>query len=89
MSHQAPPENTGRVVVLALCFFGAFALLGYAEGVFERLSDEVVVALAAFAALYAVAAGLLDAGLRAWMLARVRRPRKAPAKSPVRSPAAT
>lgn len=89
MAHQAPSENTGRVVVLALGFFGAFALLGYAEGVFERLSTEVVVALAAFAALYAVAAGMLDVELRAWILARMRRTTKAPAKSPVRSPAAT
>lgn len=89
MAHQAPSGNTGRVVLLALCFFGAFALLGYAEGVFERLSTEVVVALAAFAALYALAAGLLDAELRAWIRARVRRPTKAPAKSPARSPAAT
>jgi hypothetical protein len=89
MAHQAPCGNTGRVVLLALGFFGAFALLGYAEGVFERLSTEVVAALAAFAALYTVAAGVLDAELRAWILARVRRPTKAPAKSPAPSPAAT
>jgi hypothetical protein len=89
MARQLPSENTGRVVVLALGFFGAFALLGYAAGVFARLSTEVVVALAVFAACYAVAAGLLDPGLRAWIAARLRRPRRAPAKSPARSPAAT
>lgn len=89
MTHQVPSENTGRVVALALCFFGLFALLGFAEGVFERLSTEVVVALAVFAAGYALAAGLLDPGLRAWIAARLRRPTRAPEKSPVRSPAAT
>lgn len=89
MARQVPAENTGRVIALALAFFGAFALLGYAEGVFERLSTEVVAALAVFAAAYAVAASLLDPGLRAWIAARMRRPRRAPAKSPARSRAAT
>jgi hypothetical protein len=89
MRDQIPPENTGRVVVLALGFFGAFALLGYAEGVFARLSTEVVAVLAVFAAAYAVAACVLDPRLRGWIAARVRNPTRAPAKSPVRSPAAT
>lgn len=89
MRKQLPHESTGRVVALALAFFGCFALLGYANGVFERLPAEVVAALAVFAAGYAVAAGLLDPGLRAWIAARVRRPRRSPGKSPARSPAAT
>lgn len=89
MRRQLPSESTGRVVALALAFFGSFALLGYANGVFERLSAEVVTALAVFAAGYAVAAGLLDPGLRAWIAAGVRRPRRSPGKSPARSPAAT
>lgn len=89
MEKQLPPENTGRVVALALAFFGAFALLGYAEGVFERLSREAVAALGLFAAGYAMAAWALDPRLRAWIAARVRRPTRAPAKSPARSPAAT
>lgn len=89
MRDRSPPENTARVVTLALSFFGAFALLGHAGGVFERLDAEVVVALAVFAVGYAIAAALLDPGLRAWILERVRGPTKAPAKSPARSPAAT
>lgn len=89
MENQLPPENTGRVVALALAFFGAFAFLGYASGVFERLSREVAVALGLFAVAYAMAACALDPRLRAWIAARVRRPTRAPAKSPARSPAAT
>ncbi len=89
MENKLPPENTARVVALALAFFGAFALLGYASGVFGRLSREVVVALGLFAAAYAMAACALDPRLRAWIAGRVRRPTRAPAKSPARSPAAT
>jgi hypothetical protein len=89
MRKQRPQESTGRVVALALAFFGSFALLGYANGVFEQLSPEVVTALAVFAAAYAAATCALDPSLRAWIAARVRRPRRAPAKSPARSPAAT
>jgi len=89
MRKQLPPESTGRVIVLALALFGGFALLGYANGVFGRLSTEVVTALAVFAVAYAAAACALDPRLRAWMLARVRRPRRSPAKSPARRPAAT
>ena len=89
MQTHLPPENTGRVIALALAFFGAFALLGYASGVFERLSREVIVALGLFAAAYAMAACALDPRLRAWIAARVRGPRRAPAKSPARSRAAT
>ena len=89
MGKQVPHESTGRVVALALAFFGSFALLGYASGVFERLSREVIVALGLFAAAYAMAACALDPRLRAWIAARVRGPRRAPAKSPARSPAAT
>lgn len=89
MNDQIPHEDTGRVIVLALGFFGLFALLGYAEGVFARLSPEVIAALAVFAAGYAVAACMLDAQLRRWIAARLRRPTRAPAKSPGRSPAAT
>lgn len=89
MKDRIPPENTGRVVVAALLFFGTFALLGYAEGVFARLSTEVVAALAVFAVVYAITACMLDPRLRAWIAARVRKPTTAPAKSPARSPAAT
>lgn len=89
MREQPPHESTGRVVALALAFFGAFALLGHANGVFERLSAGTVAALAVFAAAYGAAACALDPRLRAWIAARLRLPRKAPAKSPARSPAAT
>lgn len=90
MTARTHTENTSRVVALALAFFGAFALLGYAEGVFDGLSTEVVAALAVFAALYALASALLDPGLGAWIRARLPRPaRKAPATSPARTRAAT
>jgi hypothetical protein len=89
MGKQVPHESTGRVVALALAFFGSFAILGYANGVFERLSAEVITALAVFAAAYTAATCALDPRLRAWIAARVRRPRRAPARPPARSPAAT
>jgi hypothetical protein len=89
MRKRLPQESTGRVVALALAFFGAFALLGYANGVFERMSAEVVTTLAFFAAAYAALTCALDPCLRDWIAARVRRPRRGPAKSPARSPAAT
>jgi hypothetical protein len=84
-----PREDTGRVVALALAFFGGLAAIAYAEGVFARLSGEVRIALAIFAAGFAAATCILDPRVRAWLGSRVRaRPRKASARSPARSPAA-
>lgn len=89
-SPDSPRENTGRVVALALSFFGGLAALGYAEGVFAKLSSETVAALAIFAAAYAIATYALDARVRDWVGAPWRRgPTKATAKSPGASPAAT
>lgn len=86
-------ERTGRVVALALVFFGGFAALGYVEGVFERLSRETVMALGMFATLYAALTYALDAGVRAWVRAiatpKGRRLRKAAARSPAATRAAT
>jgi hypothetical protein len=87
---DTPREDTGRVVALALAIFGGLAALGHAEGVFAKLSGEVVAALAIFAAGYAIATYALDARVRAWIGALWRRPAtKAPAKSPGASPAAS
>ncbi|HYC35987.1 MAG TPA: hypothetical protein VEC19_06170 [Usitatibacter sp.] len=91
MRRFVPQENTGRVVGLAVAFFGALALLGFANGVFERLAREELVALAAFASGFATLTYALDDSVRAWVKqALPRRPlRKSRAKSPARSPAAT
>ena len=88
---RTSPEHTGRVILLALIVFGGLALAGWSAGVFSRLADETLAALAVFAALFAAATYALDASLRGWVngLARGRRATKAPAKSPARRPAAT
>ena len=85
---QRIPQDTPRVIALALACFGGFALLGWASSVFERLPRETTTALALFAAGAVAAAMVLDPELRA--LARrawsVRRPA---AKAPAPKRAAT
>lgn len=80
------PENTPRVLAVALVFFGALALLAWLDGVFARIGTDTVAALALFAAAYAFATYLLDPGVRAFVNARLRRGR---AKSPAARRAAT
>ena len=94
MKRIQPAENTGRVIALAVGFFGTLAAIAYLEGVFSRLSGSTLAALAFYALAFAAATYGLDAGVRAWVNQRlsVRKPgrvRKAPAKSPGGSPAAT
>ena len=89
---NAPPEDTGRVIALAVVFFGTLALGGWSAGVFSRLPDETLAALALFAVGFAAATYVLDDAVRAWVKGLTRRrarPTKAPAKSPARRPAAT
>lgn len=83
---RSVPENTPRVLALGLLFFGALALLGWLDGVFARIGADTVLALAVFAALYALATYLLDPAVRAFVDARLR---KVPAKSPAAKRAAT
>ena len=59
-------ESTGRVVAVALAFFGGLALLGYAGGVFERLGTELSLMLFAFAVAFAALTWQLDPGVRAF-----------------------
>lgn len=87
---QLPPENTGRVVALFLAFFGALAAIAWADGVFARLEDETLLALAAFATAFAIATYVLDGQVRAFMDRAVSRAfRTARAKSPAAKRAAT
>ena len=89
MKRQLPPESTGRVIALAVAFFGGLALLGYVEGVFERLSDGTLAALAAFAAGFAALAWRLDVPLRDTLKREmVGDVRKSPARRPSARPAA-
>jgi hypothetical protein len=60
-------ESTGRVVALAVAFFGGLALLAYAGGVFQRLGPELTVMLGAFAIAFAALTYQLDAGVRAYV----------------------
>ena len=94
MKRTPPAENTGRVVALAVGFFGTLAAIAYLEGVFGRLSGETLCALALFAIAFAAATYGLDRHVRRWVNERLKahkapRIRKAPAKSPGGSPAAT
>ena len=60
-------ENTGRVLALAIAFFGGFALLGYSAGVFERLGAELTATLCLFGVAFAVLTYQLDSGVRAFV----------------------
>ena len=65
MKRHAPAENTPLVIALSVAFFGAFAALGWAEGVFAKFSAEELAALAAFAAGFAVLTYVADRQVRA------------------------
>ena len=60
-------ESTGRVVAVALAFFGGLALLGYSSGVFERLGTELTLMLAGFSVAFAALTWQLDPGVRAFV----------------------
>lgn len=63
---QRSIENTGRVIALALAFFGGLAALALANGVFARLGPEGVAMLAGFTAAFALLTWRLDPGVRAF-----------------------
>lgn len=86
MKRNLPPENTARVVGLAVAFFGGFALLGYSGGVFDRLGTETVISLAVFAVAFAALTWRLDPGVRE-LVGRLAAPRAA-RKRASRRPAA-
>lgn len=75
-----------RIVALAVAFFGGLAVLGWAEGVFDRLGDSARL-LGAFALVVGFAVALLDREVRGAFRPRGRL-RKAPAKSPAAKPGA-
>jgi hypothetical protein len=86
--NRPPIEHTGRVIALALAFFGTLAILGIASGVFERLPRETLLALFAFAVFFSAGTYVLDREVRAFVN-RALRFRRAAAKSPGGKPAAT
>ena len=81
-------QDTGRVVALALGFFGLLALLAWSEGVFDRLDAGEVLALAVFAAVMAGVTWAVDADVRAYVR-RLPALRKSAATSPAAKRAAT
>jgi hypothetical protein len=88
MDPRPVKENTARVLLVALAFFGALALLGWADGVFARLGMALVAALAGFAAVFAAATYALDVEVRRYVRGLLGLT-KAPAKSPAAKRVAT
>ena len=85
MRKRIPPENTPRVIATAIAFFGAAAVLAWASGVFALLSEEELLALAAFAAAFALLTYFEDRGVRAAVnraFAALRFRSAGPARSP-------
>jgi hypothetical protein len=72
MKKTLPQENTGLVLALAAGIAAAFVAMAWIEGVFAKLPQEVLLALAVFGAAFAVTASLIDPLLRA-LLARAAR----------------
>lgn len=64
MRRNPPPENTALAIAVAAGIAVASAALAWIEGVFARLSPETVVALAVFAAGFALATYLCDRQVR-------------------------
>src|SRR5690349_14047100 len=74
MDESAPRERTGRVVAFSLTLWGGLVAGAALEGVLAKLSGETLVALAAFALIYATAMYFLDASLRGFARRTVRAP---------------
>src|SRR5436305_626591 len=69
MPEPAAPQNSTNVrhmIALALALWGIAVIDGWHDGVFAKLADEELAALALFAFAYAPAAYLLDRELRAF-----------------------
>ena len=69
MKKSIPFEETGRVVAVAVGLWAAAVAAAAMEGVFAKLSDATLAALAIFALLYAPAMYLADRPLRRFVLA--------------------
>jgi hypothetical protein len=86
MKRNLPPENTARVLAVAVAFFGGLAALGYAGGVFARLGTETVISLAVFAFAFSALTYRLDPAVRAFvnrlLAPRAAAPRKRDAGRP-------
>lgn len=57
-------ENTPRVLVLAIAFFGGMAALACLFGTFDRFDRVELAALALFALVFAALTAVLDPGVR-------------------------
>lgn len=81
MKRHAPPENTARVVALALFVFAGLTAGAWISGALARFDRVELAALAAFAAAYALLTYLADRQVRALVdrvIARLRgRPSRA------------
>ena len=64
MKRHLPPENTARVIAVAVAFFGTFALLGWNAGVFAKLDTGEQALLAGFFAGISVLTYLVDGQVR-------------------------
>lgn len=88
MKRNVPRQDSGRVLAVALVFFGGFALLGWVHGVYVRLPAGTLAALALFAVTFAALTWRVDAELRAAIAGYVRAAskrrflRRAPATPP-------
>jgi peptidoglycan/LPS O-acetylase OafA/YrhL len=63
-------EDTRTTLAAALALWGAAVMAGSAAGIFARLSAEVILALGAFATMFASGAYFLDANVRRYVIDR-------------------
>jgi hypothetical protein len=65
MKRQPPPENTPRVIALAIAAAGALGATAWASDLFSKLSPDESAALALFLAGFAVLTYFADPQVRA------------------------
>lgn len=70
MRKHSPNEDTGRVIAVTLALWAIAVGAATAEGVFERMAEGELAALAIFATLYAPATYRIDRRIREYVLAR-------------------
>ena len=87
MKRHAPPENTARVVALALFLCVGLVAGAWISGVLARFDRIELAALAGFAAAFALLTYLADRQVRAWvggaiaaLLRRSARPGRTPGR---------